>query len=394
MSTTTFTVYRPTRLEYIKVISAGLAALILTVGLARFSYTPLLTIMLRESALNDIQGGWLAALNYAGYLSGAMLSALSNNLRFKYTLYRLGLVTAVITTVAMGLCSNFTIWLILRYLSGVSSTAGLLIASGLVMNWLMRKGFKPSLGAHLMGIGLGIAVSGVAVACMSPYLGWEGQWVGLAVLGLFFFVPAWFYMPRPEVITMSSGRTAYPVPGKTWSAIFNTMYFCAGFGFVISATYIVTILEGSPAFEGRGSMVWIVVGAAAAPTSWLWDKVAGRFGETRTLIYAFLVQIVSIMLPVFSMSALAGYCSALLMSAWMGIVSLTLAIVGRAFPNDPARAMARLTLSYGVAQIVAPAITGYLVTDSGNYNSTLVITALIMGCGVLLLMVLGRLKTA
>ncbi|WP_332880246.1 YbfB/YjiJ family MFS transporter [Oxalobacter vibrioformis] len=343
--------------------------------------------------LTDIQGGWLAALNYAGYLSGALLAAWSSNLRFKYTLYRIGLVTALVTTFSMGFTTNVVIWLVLRYLSGISSIAGLLLASGLVMNWLLRKGFKPQLGVHLIGLGLGIVVSGIAVGWMSGRLTWDQQWIGLAVLGLFFFVPAWLFMPQPEAIVFSSRQVQYPVPDRTWSILFNLMYFCAGFGFVISATYIVSILEASPFFEGRGSMVWIVVGAAAAPACTIWDKVAGRLGENRTLIYAFIVQTVSILLPVFSDSAWAGFASAILMSAWMGIVSLTLAIVGRIYPNDPARAMAKLTLSYGVAQIIAPAITGYLVTATGSYSSILVITAAIMGAGIGLLLVIERVQS-
>ncbi|WAW10104.1 hypothetical protein NB640_00030 [Oxalobacter vibrioformis] len=49
MSTPGIAITRPTRTEYFKVICAGLFALILSVGLARFAYTPLLPIMLRES---------------------------------------------------------------------------------------------------------------------------------------------------------------------------------------------------------------------------------------------------------------------------------------------------------------------------------------------------------
>lgn len=41
-------------------LCAGICALILTVGLARFAYTPLLPIMHREAGLSDVTGGWLA----------------------------------------------------------------------------------------------------------------------------------------------------------------------------------------------------------------------------------------------------------------------------------------------------------------------------------------------
>ena len=46
-------------------------ALILTVGLARFAYTPMLPIMRAQAGLSDLAGGWLATFNYVGYISGA-----------------------------------------------------------------------------------------------------------------------------------------------------------------------------------------------------------------------------------------------------------------------------------------------------------------------------------
>ena len=41
-------------------------------------------------------------------------------------------------------------------------------------------------------------------------------------------------------------------------------------------------------------------------------------------------------------------------ATFIGIVSMTLALVGRRAPNNPGKAMARLTLSYGAAQVIAP----------------------------------------
>ena len=56
-----------------QVILAGICALILTVGIARFAYTPFLPIMLNETSLDTLSGGWLATFNYIGYLSGVVL---------------------------------------------------------------------------------------------------------------------------------------------------------------------------------------------------------------------------------------------------------------------------------------------------------------------------------
>ena len=45
-------------------------------------------------------------------------------------------------------------------------------------------------------------------------------------------------------------------------------------------------------------------------------------------------------------------------------------------------------LEQGVAQIIAPAMAGYIATASGSYHGALVVTALVMGCGVVALQAL------
>jgi MFS-type transporter involved in bile tolerance (Atg22 family) len=47
--------------------------------------------------------------------------------------------------------------------------------------------------------------------------------------------------------------------------------------------------------------------------------------------------------------------------------------------------MARLTLSYGVAQIIAPALTAYIAEATGSYQSGLLLAAAIMSLGIGLL---------
>src|SRR5690606_37538052 len=94
----------------LQVIIAGLSALILTVGLARFAYTPMLPVMRTEAGLGDVAAGWLATYNYLGYLLGALFAATVGSLGHKYRLYKLGLAIAVVTTIGMGMTDNMLAW--------------------------------------------------------------------------------------------------------------------------------------------------------------------------------------------------------------------------------------------------------------------------------------------
>jgi len=356
------------------------------VGLARFGYTPLLPIMRDEAGLSYLAGGWLATFNYMGYMSGALLAASIHRLSIKYQLYRVGLVVAVLSTAAMAMTTNVIAWSILRFIAGMTAVCGMLIASGLIMNWLIRARQRPLLGIHFAGLGLGIVVSGVAVGVMVDRLTWDQQWLGLGALGVLFLVPAWAWMPPPADVAHESHDATPIMPSRRWMHLLIAAYFCAGFGYVVSATFIVAIVEALPTLSGMGSWVWVMVGLAAAPSTFLWDRIAHRVGQIPALLLAYGLQIMSFVLPLISSAFWPNVVSALLYgNTFVGIVSLTLSLVGRYFPNNPAKAMARLTLSYGFAQMLAPAIAGYIAEATGSYIGALGIAAVIMGVGMLLL---------
>lgn len=379
-----------------QVILGGICGLVLTIGLARFAYTPLLPLMQAQAGLSDVMGGWLASINYLGYMSGALLAAWIDDARLRQRLYSAGLVLSLLITALMGLSDNVWVWAISRYLGGLCGAAGMLLGSGLVLNWLMRHGRRPELGLHFTGLGLGIVVSALGAFVMAEWrLSWAAQWLGFAAAGLLFLLPAWAWRP-PVPPAANAQAAAYRPPSRRWLGLMTLMYFCAGWGFVISATFTVAIVERQPALAGQGPWAWALVGLAATPAVFLWDKLARRWGELRALLLAFGLQTLSVLLPAWSNGLAAALTGAFLYGAtFIGIVSLTLALVGRRSPSNPGKAMARLTLSYGLAQVGAPALAGAMAQASGSYRGALWITAAVLALGMgLLLMLLREPETA
>lgn len=379
----------------IKVMTAGLFSLVLTLGVARFAYTPLLPEMLEETFLSNASGGWIATLNYLGYMCGALLAASVNSLRLKDTLYRTGLIVAVLTTAGMGLAENIWLWAIMRFFAGLSSAAGLLIGSGLILNWLLRHNHRAELGVHFGGLGLGIATSAIVASQIVDNFSWSEQWFVFAAIGAVLVIPAWFWLPRPEIgaggETQSGAKLEDNPPPINWLWTLYAAYFCAGFGYVISATFLVAIVESQEAYRGSGGMVWMITGLAAAPACIIWDKVARKIGQLQALFIAFGIQIVGIIIPALDSSLpLIVLSGALYGATFIGIVSLTLTMAGKFFPSKPAKPMGKLTLSYGVAQVIAPAMSGMMAEVSGNYNMPLYLASGIMLVGMLLLVVLHQ----
>ncbi|MCW8945477.1 MAG: YbfB/YjiJ family MFS transporter [Sedimenticola sp.] len=381
----------PLATSHFKVLFAGIMSLILTLGIARFAYTPLLPIMQAETALGDATGGWLATFNYMGYMCGALTAAMISNLQLKDTLYRIGLILAIVTTAGMALSESLWLWGLMRFLAGLSSAAGLLIGSGLILNWLIRHNHRMELGIHFSGLGLGIVLSAVAVDLMETHLSWSQQWLALTAVGMVLIVPAWSWLPRPDTspFTTSGVKMEDHPPERTWMILLFASYFCAGFGYVISATFLVVIVEAEPALQGYGEPAWLVVGLAAAPACFIWDRIARKTGELKALAIAFALQIVGIILPTFDASlSVVMFSAALYGCTFIGIVSLMLTMIGKFYPTKPAKPMGKLTLSYGVAQIAAPALAGTLAETSGTYNGSLYLAAIIMAVGLLLILYL------
>ncbi|MBL4743754.1 MAG: YbfB/YjiJ family MFS transporter, partial [Cycloclasticus sp.] len=161
-------------------------------------------------------------------------------------------------------------------------------------------------------------------------------------------------------------------PSKRFLWLMMWVYFCGGFGFVISATYIVAIVEGQAALQGQGEVAFLILGLCAAPACIIWDRVSRKIGVLNALLFAYLIHAIGIVLPALADGLWFAMLSACLYGfTFVGIVSIVLTMAGRFYPTKPAKLMGTLTMSYGVPQVIAPTIAGYLASMSGHYSASL-----------------------
>jgi predicted MFS family arabinose efflux permease len=370
-----------------KVLVASVIAVVVMVGIARFSYTPMIPEMVGALGLSTSVVGMLATVNYAGYLTGALLITRISDLGLKVRLYQLGLVVAVISTVLMGYTTNVWLWFMLRFISGLSTSAGMLLGAGLLMSWLIKHNQKSELGVFFSGIGLGIVLTAVVAELIRDSFTWDAQWVIYGLVALVLLVPAWSWMPDYRACALPQTAVKGAGDGRSrFIRILQLAYFCAGVGYVVTATFLVAIAEAMPQLRGHGWLIWLVVGLAATPACWLWDVFSRRWGQWLALYLAYTLNAVSIMMLIVNADMMGVMLSAVIYGAsFIGIVSMMLAMVGRVFPENPSRPMSRLTFSYGIAQMLAPAAVGYLADVEGNYTNGLWLTLIVMALGVVML---------
>ncbi len=377
-----------TQLTKSRVYFAGICSLIVTVGVARFSYSLLLPIMQDSAGLTESGGGWLATTNFMGYMLGVLLAASMHNLNYKYNLHRLYLILSVITSAAMVVTSDMITWAVLRFIAGICASGGLIIASGLILKWLVSNNHRAELGIHFSGAGVSIIVTSLLVEGMLTIsVDWQQQWLALAVMAAVVAIPAWLWMPHPSAAGQAGVAAKDNPPGKAFTSIMLLAYFCAGYGYVVSSTFIVDIVEGAEGLQGQGGLAFLLVGLAATPAALLWDRIARIIGYLRALLVAYILQAIGIILPAINDTLPVVILSALLFGGtFIACVSLILTMAGKFYPSNPAKFMGTMTLAYGAAQIIAPVLTGYLAEAFGNYDIGLCLSAAVVMIGVVLLL--------
>ena len=362
----------------------GLAAMAAAVGIGRFVYTPILPVMVAELGMSKATAGFIASANFLGYLAGALLAATPYVRGSRRAWLIAMLAVSAVTTGAMGLASSTAAFLVLRFVGGVASAFVLVFASALVLERLRAAG-QPGLSAvHFAGVGTGIVVSAVLVSTLvSRGFGWRALWIagGLAAL-LALAVVARLVPNRTDPAAVVSARGTRP----RGLAALVIAYGLFGFGYVITATFLVAIVRGSEQVRPLEPVVWIVVGLAAFPSVALWTWAARRIGIARAFACACLLQAVGVAASVLWIDT-AGLllAAALLGGTFMGQTALGLMQARQLASGDPRRTFAVMTAAFGLGQIVGPAFAGLVYDATGSLlaPSLVAVAGLVVAAGLM-----------
>ncbi|WP_417783372.1 YbfB/YjiJ family MFS transporter [Terasakiella pusilla] len=352
-----------------KLLLASISSLILTMGIARFALTPLLPAMQTATGLGDDGAGFLAAFNYAGYLSGALLASRLRNPVVKVRYYRWGMVMAVLTTVLMAYTDSVVIWSGLRYVSGLTSAAGMVICTSLVMDHLKLRHRPDYIGIHFSGVGLGVILSGSVLTWAEPLLGWATSWEAIGLIGLALAIPAMMWVNGEGLSTPVAGHANAVKLRQKKITYLLLSYGFAGASFSVGTTFIISIMAENPALADSRNLAWVLLGVALAPSCYFWMKVAAKVGDFKALTLAYLVQAVGCALPVMIPSPTSALIGGFMFGGcFMGIVTVVLALGGKLSPHNPSALIGILVVSYGVGQIVGPILAG-IAMEQLNFSA-------------------------
>ena len=339
----------------------GCIALAAAMGIGRFVYTPILPFMVESLGLSQAQAGIVASANFLGYLLGALAAAKASLPGGRRRWFLAALATSAVTTAAMAGEAWLPLFLLLRFLGGVASAFVLVFSSALVLDRLAAAG-RPGLSAlHFAGVGSGIAVSAVLVAWLASIgSDWRGLWLasgGLSLLAL--VVVLWLVPPEPEAAAKAPAAEGDGRNRRRLAALILA-YGLFGFGYVITATFISTLVRLTPEIAWLEPCIWLAVGLAAVPSVAFWTWVAERLGKARGFALACLAEGIGVALSVLGSGALAVLlAAALLGGTFMGITALGLVYARALTSGDPRRSIALMTAAFGLGQMIGPGFAGY-----------------------------------
>lgn len=364
---------------------AGAVAMAVAMGLGRFFYTPVLPGMMAGLGFGPAEAGSIASANYVGYLVGAVLAAYGWAEGIERRVALAGLVSTVVLLLAMSVTGSFLVFVAIRFAAGVASAFAMIFTSSIVLSHAFASGRGGLQGVHFGGVGMGIAVSSAMFAAVTLAGGdWRANWLAAAILGAAGLAFAVAKLPR-EVMRAGQVRREPPV-AWTWAlAMFVLSYGIFGFGYVVTATFLVAIVReagGSALFEAGA---WFVTGLSGAVSVGLWAPVARRIGVVNVYVAGCLVEAVGVAASVLLPPPFGPLAGGLLLGLTFIMVTSYGLQAGRVLAGDsPRRVFATMTAAFGVGQIAGPIVAGGLADASGSYTAaSLAAAAALLACGAL-----------
>jgi MFS family permease len=356
------------------IAAAGAVSLAIAMGIGRFAFTPLLPLMLRDGTIDLHGGSALATANYLGYLAGA-LACLGLPRHWPQTgMLRWGLLVTVLLTLGMAL-EQPALWLAMRFLAGVVSALVFVLTAGWTLERLAERGRAPLGGLIFTGPGVGIALSGFVAMGLTAFH-WSGAagWISFGLLALLLTLVIWPVVGEYQAQAKPSGgpgaAAAAPAQSKAEMTVFALAYGLAGFGYIITATFLPVIagaaLPGSPWL----AMFWPIFGLAAVAGCLLAIRTPAVRDARILLAAAYLSQAIGVVFAL-AVPSVTGFAfgSLLVGLPFTAISFWSMQEVRRLRPHHAARYIGLLTALYGIGQIAGPPVVAWLLAASRDSHA-------------------------
>ena len=377
-------------------IFAGLSASLVSIGLARFAYTPLIPSLIQAHWFSASDVVYLGAANLVGYLIGALIGHPLARRTSNQTALRLMMLAVTLSFFACAFPLSVSWFFGWRLLSGIAGGAIMVLVAATVLPHVPASRRGLASGAIFLGIGLGIAGSGTIVPPLLT-LGLQQTWLGLGLLALILTAISWFGWPSaaPHATTATTANVASPRTNPGVYLLF-AQYALMAAGLVPAMVFLVDyVARGLGAGQHVGALIWVMygIGAIVGPVSY--GFLADQLGARPSIRLVLVVQAIAVgLLSICNSFAGLALLAVILGSFPPGIVPLALARVHELVPGHHQQQVvwSRATVSFATFQAISGFAYSALFNASGGHHALMfviaagaIVVALLLELGVRLL---------
>jgi predicted MFS family arabinose efflux permease len=390
--TTSFTPAQLDRALIWRYIFAGLCASLVSIGLARFAFTPLIPELIKAHWFSTSGVIYLGPANLAGYVCGALLGRPIGGRFGNEPTLRMMMVFITAAFVACAFPLSFAWYFGWRFVSGLAGGVVMVLVAATVLPHVPQERKGLASGAIFLGLGLGIAGSGTVIPLLLN-LGLSQTWIGLAVISAVLTGASWFAWPSspwaPRSPAHATPHEVTPHVGRSIKVLY-VQYALMAVAAVPPMVFLVDfIARGLGGGTHLGAIFWILYGLGAIAGPPLYGLLADRLGPRPTVRFVVLVQAVALAgVYVAESRLLLGVLTVLIGTFAPGIVPLALARVHESVAHDAHRQnviWSRATIFSAAAM----AITGYAYSalfnaSGGNHRLLFLAAALLLVVALLI----------
>jgi MFS family permease len=349
---------------------AGLSASLVGLGLARFSYTPLIPALIAAKWFDPSDVVYLGAANLAGYLAGALAA--------RTVAARIGAVRAVRAMMLLATLSffasstpvSFTWFFAWRFLSGLTGGIIMVLAASVILPHTSAAKRGMVGGVIFAGVGLGVAASGTLVPLLLQQ-GLQQSWYGLGVVsGTLTLVSWWNWPAEAKTDTAPSQRAKH----DRASPVVRGLLVQYGLNAVALVPHMVFIVDFVARGLGQGiaagSHYWVLYGLGAIVGPLITGHLGDRAGFGPALRAAFLIEAAAVLLPTVSTAPLSLIVSSVVVGGFTpGIVPLVLGRIHELVPHSAEQqrtTWSHATTSFALFQAAAAYGFSWIYAQTGG----------------------------
>ena len=355
---------------------ASFIALIMAIGIGRFSLTPQLPHLISEGQIDLTGAGLIAAANYLGYLIGALDAIRARRPGQVRGRLHGGLWLCVALTLISFWAQGFWPHLLLRFGAGIASAWVMVMITSLSQHIAVTAN-RPRLGALVFaGPGVGVLLTGL-LALVSNILGQNSAtlWLIYAAAALIMVLVIMPILPQP---TNLPAQTHTPQAGTRQPGIgrLGAIYGLYGLGYIIPATFLSQMANARFHGQWQAGLFWPAFGLCAAIGVVLISLRRPTPGTTGLWLMGGLwIQALGVLACLLPSSAGLALGVILCGTPFLACMPLVMQRSRELAPHATQRNAALLTACFAVGQLTGPLLAALSSHFSGTLHPALLIAA-------------------